>query len=204
MKKSVLVLFITLFIGMVAYSQNKYDETVFGIKIGSDYESVDNVLRGKGFSLLKQTSINSDVTQFGYYGGIFADTKPIILMTISNKNGLTSCNVSWNWTYYIDIGEAANDETMMYYVNNSDVENMQKRLCIKNKQKFLTLINSLNKKYGCKIELPDQFEKFTYCLYGDDKITVGYMFDGGESLGDCSYMLSFISKQWEGYVSDDL
>lgn len=205
MKKKVSILFLLLLMGMFVYSQDKDSETIFGIKTGADFATVDSVLKSKGFSMVGKISVNSDVTQFGYKGGIFANTEPsMLLMTISTKNGLTSVNVVWNWTYYIETDSGLNDETLMYYMKNNDTENMQKRLCSKNKQQFSTLINSLNKKYNSKIELPESFAKFSYILHDNEKLTVGYFFAGGESLADCKYVLSYVSKQWEQNVSDDL
>ncbi|MBQ9624448.1 MAG: hypothetical protein IJP90_00405 [Treponema sp.] len=204
MKKIFTIIFLMLTLGTIAYSQNKDNETIFGIKMGADFETVDSVMKSKGFSMKGKINSNSDVTQFGYKGGTFANTKPFILMTISAKNGLTSCNISWNCTYYIETDEALNDEIITHYMQNNDSVNMQKRVCIKNKQKFSTLINTLNKKYGCNIELPDQFAKFSYLLYSNEKLSVSYAFDGGETLADCMYILSYVSKLWEQNISDDL
>ena len=205
MKKNVLVLFFTLFIGMVGYSQDKDNETIFKILIGSDFSTVDSVMKNKGFSMIKSMKNSSELTSYSYSGGMFANTEPqLIVMVVSQTHGLVACDIGWTYDYYLNLDASLDDDALNHYLDNNDNENALKRIAYKNKSEFGTLINSLEKKYGCKIYFPDYYEKFSTIVYSGKGLSIIYGFKGGNTIAECKYKLSFISKYYEGNISDDL
>ena len=189
----------------IAYSQNKDYETIFGIKMGADFETVDSVMKSKGFSMKGSTKESSEITSYAYSGGIFANTKPkLIVIFISKTHGLVVCDIGWSFDYYLNLDKSLDDSALNHYLDNNDNENFLKRVYYKNKMEFNTLINSLEKKYNCNIKFPDYYEKFLSIVYRDENLTISYGITGGNTLAECRYQLSFFSKYYEGNLSDDL
>ena len=202
MKKNFIVFFLMLLIGMFAYSQGNNSETIFGIKMGADYTTVDSILRSKGFYLENHIEKQNS---YLYKGGSFAETKPDgIIITISDANKLTTINVFWESYYYLKNG-GMEDKVILGLGANKNYLKMGERICQKNNDCFSTLVRSLNKKYGANIVLPDTFQQFLFPVYMDEKIGIAYGFDfDGYDIQNASYYLSFQSKSYEAPTSDDL
>ncbi|WP_191015777.1 hypothetical protein [Treponema zioleckii] len=192
--KKVFVAMFLLF-GFCIYAQE--NETIFGMKFGTQFSEIDSVMKSKGFNLSKNVK-NQQATDYYYQGGKFANTKPNgIILTISEKKGMTRCIIAWSYDYYTNQEEGFKDNEMNQFIQNNDVNGLLMRMCQKNNKSFSTLVNSLNKKYNANITLPNTFSKFYFQVYQGKDMSIAYFFDGGDMIADCYYALQYISSLYE-------
>ncbi len=182
-------------------------ETFWGIPFGSDFSIVNDKMISKGFYLDKKTEKSSDVLECIYRNdgtGKFAETKPkIIRIIISKTKGMTVACIYWS--YLSSILDNRNIE----YTNNlaelskKDPDKAFGIIARTNKEYFSTLINSLNKKYGANINLPDTLQDFSYVVLNSKNLCIGFSLNVLTD-GDPYYVLGYISSLYEEVVNDDV
>lgn len=205
MKKYFLFFIFSCFSFFINAEQMK--ETFWGIPFGSDFSIVNDKMISKGFYLDKKTEKSSDVLECIYRNdgtGKFAETKPkIIRIIISKTKGMTVACIYWS--YLSSILDNRNIE----YTNNlaelskKDPDKAFGIIARTNKEYFSTLINSLNKKYGANINLPDTLQDFSYVVLNSKNLCIGFSLNVLTD-GDPYYVLGYISSLYEEVVNDDV
>ena len=205
MKKYFLCFIFSCFSLFINAEQMK--ETFWGIPFGSDFPIVNDKMISKGFYLDKKTEKSSDVLECIYRNdgtGKFAETKPkIIRIIISKTKGMTVACIYWS--YLSSILDNRNIE----YTNNlaelskKDPDKAFGIIARTNKEYFSTLINSLNKKYGANINLPDTLQDFSYVVLNSKNLCIGFSLNVLTD-GDPYYVLGYISSLYEEVVNDDV
>ena len=183
-------------------------ETFWGIPFGSDFSIVNDKIISKGFYLDKKVEISSDISQGvyknrnGVNGGKFAETKPqSILIEFSESKGMTAATIYWDVVELYKENEIIRDA-----FNNNDSEKAFNLMGIYSKRYFSTLVNSLNKKYGTNIDLPNTFQSFGYEILNSKNLRIIFGVDLTDLMtGEPSaYILHYESSLYEEVVNDDV
>lgn len=180
-------------------------ETFWGIPFGSDFSIVNDKIISKGFYLDKKVEISSDVLECIYKNdgtGKFAETKPqSILIKFSESKGMTAATIYWDVVELYKENEIIRDA-----FNNNDSEKAFNLMGIYSKRYFSTLVNSLNKKYGTNIDLPNTFQSFGYEILNSKNLRIIFGVDLTDLMtGEPSaYILHYASSLYEEVVNDDV
>lgn len=178
-------------------------ETFWGIPFGSDFSIVNDKMIQKGFLLNKKTEESSDISIYFYLNedGKFAETKPnSIMIVISKTKGMTAASIYWDLVQSIDNRNIEN-LTELFKKNPDKAFDVVVRT---NKEYFSTLINSLNKKYGANVNLPDTLQEFSYLILNSKNLRIAFSLDGLITGGNPFYALGYISSLYEEVVNDDV
>lgn len=175
-------------------------ETFWGIPFGSDFSIVNDKMISKGFYLGEKTEKSSDVLECIYKNdetGKFAETKPkVIRIIISKTKGMTVACIYWsilNNEYTNNLAE----------LSKKDPDKAFGIVARTNKEYFSTLINSLNKKYGANVNLPDVLQEFYYEILKSKNLGIFFSLQLITD-GDPYYVLTYISSLYEEVVNDDV
>ena len=198
MKKYFLFFIFSCFSFFINAEQMK--ETFWGIPFGSDFSIVNDKMISKGFYLDEKTEKNSDVLECIYKNdgtGKFAETKPkVIRIIISKTEGMTVACIYWsilNNEYTNNLAE----------LSKKDPDKAFGIVARTNKEYFSTLINSLNKKYGANVNLPDTLQEFYYEILKSKNLDIFFSLQLITD-GDPYYVLTYISSLYEELVNDDV
>lgn len=203
MKKYFLFFIFSCFSLFVNAEQMK--ETFWGIPFGSDFSIVNDKMISKGFYLDEKTEKSSDVLECIYKNdgtGKFAETKPqSILIKFSESKGMTAATIYWDVVELYKENEIIRDA-----FNNNDSEKAFNLMGIYSKRYFSTLVNSLNKKYGTNIDLPNTFQSFGYEILNSKNLRIIFGVDLTDLMtGEPSaYILHYESSLYEEVVNDDV
>lgn len=179
-------------------------ETFWGIPFGSDFSIVNDKMISKGFYLDKKIEKSSDVSIYFYLNenGKFAETKPdSIMIVLSKTKGMTATSIRWDFLSPILDNKSIEYKNNLAELSKKDPDKASTMVARTNKEYFSTLINSLNKKYGANVNLPDTLQEFSYEILKSKNLGIFFTLGADENP---FYILGYASSLYEEVVNDDV